>query len=118
MEIAEIPSFNRLCRQWRTKGLSIYGKNPKIAHLLPLPFLRLKFVRDLVARFRGSGLGSVRFLKPVAVGETLTARAHVDETEGKKRKVRCEVLNQGREKVLAGEFLCPVLNQRVLEKKN
>lgn len=60
----------------------------------------------------------VRFLKPVVVGETLTARAQVDETEGKKRRVRCEVLNQGREKVLEGEFLCLVLNQHVLDKKN
>ena len=31
----------------------------------------------------------VRFLKPVIVGETLTARAQVDEPEGKKRRVRC-----------------------------
>lgn len=60
----------------------------------------------------------VRFLKPVIVGETLTARAQVEETEGRKRKVRCEVLNQGQEKVLEGEFLCLVLSQHVLEKKN
>lgn len=58
----------------------------------------------------------VRFLKPVIVGETLTARAQVDETEGKKRRVRCEVFNQGQEKVLEGEFLCLVLSQHVLEK--
>jgi len=60
----------------------------------------------------------VRFLRPVVVGETLTARAQVDETEGKKRRVRCEVLNQGQEKVLEGEFLCLVLSQHVLEKKS
>ena len=58
----------------------------------------------------------VRFLRPVVVGETLTARAQVDETEGKKRRVRCEVFNQGQEKVLEGEFLCLVLSQHVLEK--
>jgi len=58
----------------------------------------------------------VRFLKPVIVGETLTARAQVDETQGKKRRVRCEVFNQGQEKVLEGEFLCLVLSQHVLEK--
>jgi len=58
----------------------------------------------------------VRFLKPVMVGETLTARAHVDETEGRKRRVRCEVFNQDQEKVLEGEFLCLVLRQHVLEK--
>ena len=60
----------------------------------------------------------VRFLRPVVVGETLTARAQVDETEGKKRRVRCEVFNQGQEKVLEGEFLCLVLSQHVLEKKS
>ena len=60
----------------------------------------------------------VRFLRPVVVGETLTARAQVDETAGKKRRVRCEVFNQGQEKVLEGEFLCLVLSQHVLEKKN
>ena len=60
----------------------------------------------------------VRFLKPVIVGETLTARARVDETEGKKRRVRCEVFNRGQEKVLEGEFLCLVLSQHVLEKKD
>ena len=58
----------------------------------------------------------VRFLKPVMVGETLTARAHVDETEGRKRRVRCEVFNQDQEKVLEGEFLCLVLRQHVMEK--
>jgi uncharacterized protein (TIGR00369 family) len=60
----------------------------------------------------------VRFLKPVIVGETLTARAQVDETEGKKRRVRCEVFNKGQEKVLEGEFVCLVLSQHVLEKKS
>ena len=60
----------------------------------------------------------VRFLRPVVVGETLTARAQVDETEGKKRRVRCEVFNQGQEKVLEGEFLCLVLSQHVLGKKS
>jgi uncharacterized protein (TIGR00369 family) len=60
----------------------------------------------------------VRFLRPVVVGETLTARAQVDETEGIKRRVRCEVFNQSHEKVLEGEFLCLVLSQHVLEKKS
>jgi uncharacterized protein (TIGR00369 family) len=58
----------------------------------------------------------VRFLKPVKAGETLTAQAQVEESEGKKRTVRCEVFNQGREKVLEGEFLCLVLSRHVLEK--
>ena len=58
----------------------------------------------------------VRFLKPVAVGDRITAHARVTETEGKKRKVWCEVLNQDLEKVFEGEFLCLVLNKHVLEK--
>ncbi|MGE5254318.1 MAG: PaaI family thioesterase [Planctomycetaceae bacterium] len=60
----------------------------------------------------------VRFVKPVKAGETLTARAQVQESEGKKRRVRCEVFNPVREKVLEGEFLCLVLSQHVLEKRN
>ena len=60
----------------------------------------------------------VQFLKPVVTGESLTAVAEVLETDGKKRKVRCVVVNQDREKVLEGEFLCLVLNRHVLEKRN
>jgi uncharacterized protein (TIGR00369 family) len=59
----------------------------------------------------------VRFLKPVVAGEILTARARVAETDGGKRKVQCEVSNQGGQKVLEGEFLCLTLDQHVLEKK-
>jgi uncharacterized protein (TIGR00369 family) len=59
----------------------------------------------------------VRFLKPVKAGETLTARAQMEESEGKKRTVRCEVFNPVQEKVLEGEFLCLVLSQHVLEKR-
>jgi uncharacterized protein (TIGR00369 family) len=60
----------------------------------------------------------VRFLKPVIVGERLVAQAEVTETDGKKRKVWCEVFNQDRQKVFEGEFLCLVLTQHLLEKKN
>ena len=59
----------------------------------------------------------VRFLKPVIGGERLVAQAEVKETDGKKRKVWCEVFNQDRQKVFEGEFLCLVLNQHLLEKK-
>jgi uncharacterized protein (TIGR00369 family) len=59
----------------------------------------------------------VQFLKPVEVGESLTALAQVVESDGKKRKVQCEVLNREQQKVLEGEFLCMVLNQHVLEKR-
>ncbi len=58
----------------------------------------------------------VKFLKPVVIGDRLTAQARVTEAEGRKRKVSCEVFNQDREKVLAGEFLCLILGKHVLEK--
>ena len=58
----------------------------------------------------------VRFLKPVAVGDRLTAEARITQTEGKKNKVWCEVSNQEGTKVLEGEFLCLNLNKHVLEK--
>jgi len=59
----------------------------------------------------------VKFLRPVAAGETLTAEARVTEAEGRKRKVQCEVLDQERRKVLEGEFLCLVLEEHVLDRK-
>ncbi len=58
----------------------------------------------------------VTFLKPVAVGNRLTAQARVTEADGKKRKVFCEVVNQDGQKVLEGEFLCLVLNRHILDK--
>ncbi len=58
----------------------------------------------------------VRFLKPVAVGDRLTAQAVVQETEGKRNKVHCDVFNQNGQKVLEGEFICLNLNRHVLEK--
>jgi uncharacterized protein (TIGR00369 family) len=60
----------------------------------------------------------VRFLKPVIVGERLSAKAEVTETDGRRRKVWCEVFNQDQQKVFEGEFLCLVLTQHLLEKKN
>jgi len=60
----------------------------------------------------------VRFLKPVIVGERLVAQAEVIETDGKKRKVRCDVFNPDQQKVFEGEFLCLVLTHHLLEKKD
>jgi len=57
-----------------------------------------------------------RFLKPVAVGDRITAHARITETEGKKNKVWCEVLNQKGTKVFEGEFLCLSLNKHILDK--
>jgi len=58
----------------------------------------------------------VRFLKPVVVRDRITAHARITETEGKKNKVWCEVVNQNGTKVFEGEFLCLSLNKHVLEK--
>ncbi len=58
----------------------------------------------------------VRFLKPVVVGDRITAHARITETEGKKNKVWCEVFNQNETKVFEGEFLCLNLKRHVLEK--
>jgi uncharacterized protein (TIGR00369 family) len=58
---------------------------------------------------------TVKFLKPVTVGDQLTAEARITHAEGKKRKIWCEVCNQERQKVFEGEFLCYVPNQHVLD---
>ncbi|HYB19588.1 MAG TPA: hotdog fold domain-containing protein [Thermodesulfobacteriota bacterium] len=58
----------------------------------------------------------VRFLKPVVVGDRLTAHARITETEGKRNKVWCEVFKQDETKVFEGEFLCLSLNKHILEK--
>jgi uncharacterized protein (TIGR00369 family) len=59
---------------------------------------------------------NVRFLKPVIMGDRLTAHASITESEGRKKKVWCEVFNQHQQKVLAGEFMCLILDKHVLEK--
>lgn len=60
------------------------------------------------------GAAEVRFLAPVRVGETLTARATVESTDGKKRVVKC-VVDTDRE-VLTAFFTCIVLTRHVLDK--
>jgi acyl-coenzyme A thioesterase PaaI-like protein len=60
------------------------------------------------------GSAEVRFLKPVAVGERLLARAAVEEADGRRRRVRVEVL-RGEEPVMTGAFSCFVLDRHVLE---
>ncbi len=60
------------------------------------------------------GGAEVRFLKPVVVGERLVARAVVEEADGRKRRVRVEVL-RGEEPVMSGAFSCFVLDRHVLE---
>ena len=55
----------------------------------------------------------VRFLKPVVVGEQLVAEAWIEETDGRKSRVRVEVLRDG-ETVMSGEFRCVTLARHVL----
>ena len=60
---------------------------------------------------------NVKFLRPVVVGNKLIAKAKVVETEGRKKKVLCDVFNQDKEKVLEGNFLCISLEKHILEMK-
>ena len=60
------------------------------------------------------GSADVRFLKPVTVGDRLVARAAVDETDGRKSRVRVEV-SRGEEAVMSGSFLCFTLERHVLD---
>jgi len=57
-----------------------------------------------------------RFMKPVAVGDRLTAQAKLTGTEDNRRTVLCEVTNQNGTKVLEAEFLCMILERHVLER--
>lgn len=59
------------------------------------------------------GSASTRFLKPVRVGDALTARAECTAESGRKRSVGVEVL-RGDEPVMTGELTCFVLDRHVL----
>ncbi len=59
------------------------------------------------------GGAEVRFLKPVRVGETVTAEASVIEEKGKKRSVRVTAA-AGDAPVFEGELTCFVLDRHVL----
>ncbi len=56
---------------------------------------------------------SIKFLKPVKVGDELLAEGRVERSEGKKRWVKVEV-KRGEEKVAEGEFFCLVPEKHVL----
>jgi uncharacterized protein (TIGR00369 family) len=60
------------------------------------------------------GGAQVRFLKPVATGEILTATARVESSEGKKRMVPVTVERASGEAVFTGTFTCFVLDRHVL----
>ena len=60
------------------------------------------------------GSAEVRFLKPVVVGERLVARAAVEESDGRRSRVRVEV-KRGEETVMSGTFACFTLERHVLD---
>ena len=60
------------------------------------------------------GGAEVRFLKPVTVGDRLVAGASVEETDGRRSRVRVEV-RRGEEAVMSGSFLCFTLEQHVMD---
>ncbi len=60
------------------------------------------------------GAADVAFLKPVAVGEMVTAEAEVGSPSGKKRPVKVTVF-RGDTEVFKGTFTCFVLDRHVLD---
>lgn len=59
------------------------------------------------------GGADVKFLKPVKVGQTVTAEAAVTEEKGRRRVVRVTAAS-GDLRVFEGEFTCFVLDRHVL----
>jgi len=64
------------------------------------------------------GGAETRFLKPVRVGERLEARARIEETDGRKSRVRVEVLREAniRDIVMTGTFSCFTLDRHVFDR--
>ena len=58
---------------------------------------------------------NVKFVKPVVVGDKLSAKSKITEVKGTKKTVLCEVFNQHNIKVFEGEFFCVSLEKHVLE---
>jgi acyl-coenzyme A thioesterase PaaI-like protein len=63
------------------------------------------------------GSSSIRFERPIVVGDVLVARARRREGEGKKQIVDVEVL-RGETSVMRGEFVCFSPEQHVLLRKD
>ncbi|MCX7760196.1 MAG: MaoC/PaaZ C-terminal domain-containing protein [Hydrogenothermaceae bacterium] len=61
------------------------------------------------------GSSSVRFIKPVKVGDEIIFKSEVILTEGIKSTVKVEGF-KGEEKVFEGEFKCYSLDKHVLER--
>lgn len=64
------------------------------------------------------GGAETRFLKPVRVGERLEARAQIEETDGRKSRVKVEVLRGGDigDIVMTGTFSCFTLDRHVFDR--
>jgi acyl dehydratase len=86
----------------------------RIAHgvLAMAPLSTVSAIISKRAKERGSpgvsvslGYDRIRFLKPVYLGDTLTARYTVENIEGDRSRARVEVSNQAGELVLAGEHI-------------
>ena len=60
------------------------------------------------------GASDVKFLKPVQVGQTVTATARVQEVKGKKYWVSVSV-SRADEEIFQGMFTCFVLDRHVLD---
>jgi len=60
------------------------------------------------------GAAQTRFLKPVRLGDRVTANARTREAHGKKREVSVDAAVDGH-KVFEGTFICFALEQHVLE---
>ncbi len=59
------------------------------------------------------GAADVKFLKPVLVGDTVVAEAHVEEVQGKKQWVAVSVSKNGAV-VFQGMFTCFTLDSHIL----
>ncbi len=61
------------------------------------------------------GGAQVKFLKPVRVGESVTATAEITKIEGKKNVAAVSVEKADRTTVFSGELTCFVLDNHVLD---
>ena len=57
------------------------------------------------------GYDKIRFLKPVFIGDTLTARYTIQSLEGDRSRSKVEILNQGGDLVVVGEHIMKWLPQ-------
>jgi len=60
------------------------------------------------------GSAEVKFLKPTRCGESVTLRANIVETDGKRRRIEVEGVDEAGTKVFSGRFTCFVLEKHIL----